>query len=213
MADNPPNSKPKRRAVNVGAQQVAVIYAKALLGAAGTAGKTAEAVEELGAVSAVLDQFPQLEAVFASALIAPEEKSRLLDRLFGSKLSPLVLDALKVIGRHGRLDIVRAVEEQAAKLYDEMSGRVRVQLRTAAPLDDGQSRSMIAALERLFRGQPKLEPEVDPALIGGVLLRVGDTVYDGSVARQLDQVRQQMINRSVHAIQSRRNSFRHSGGD
>ena len=69
------------------------------------------------------------------------------------------------------------------------------------------------SLRRILGGEPQVHPTVDPSLIGGVVLRVGDTVYDGSVARQLDQVREQMINRSGHEIQSRRDRFRHSGGN
>jgi F-type H+-transporting ATPase subunit delta len=213
MADNKPQSKPKSRAVNVGAQRVAAIYAKAFLGAAESTGKAEALVDELGAVTEVLDQFPQLEAVFASALVSPQEKSQLLDRLFGAKLSAVLLDFLKVIARHGRLDIVRAVDQEVRSRFDELRGRVRVQLRTATRLDDAVSRRLFTSLEKLLGGQPRLEPEVDPALIGGVVLRVGDTVYDGSVARQLDQVRQQMINRSVHEIQSRRDRLRHTGGN
>src|SRR5262245_2174222 len=112
MADNTSNSKPKTRAVNVGAQRVASLYAKAFLGAAEKSGKTAEAVEELSSVSALLEQCPQLEAVLASALVAAEEKLQLLDRILGSKLSPLVLDFLKVVGRRDRLDLVRTIADE-----------------------------------------------------------------------------------------------------
>jgi F-type H+-transporting ATPase subunit delta len=80
-------------------------------------------------------------------------------------------------------------------------------------LDEVFSRNLAASLHKLLGGQPELEPSVDPQLIGGIVLRVGDTVYDGSVARQLAQVREQMINRSVHEIQSRRDRFRHPGGN
>src|SRR3970040_1913058 len=106
MADTSPSTRRKSRAVNVGAQKVAVVYAKAFLGAAEAAGTTDDLVEELGAVAAVLDEFPKLEALFASALVSAEEKSQLLERLFGSKVPGLLLDFLKVIARHGRLDIV-----------------------------------------------------------------------------------------------------------
>jgi F-type H+-transporting ATPase subunit delta len=207
------SQKPKSKAVNVGAQQVAAIYAKAFLGAAEKAGVSDALVEELAAVSDVLDQSPKLAAVFGSALIAHEEKSKLLDRLFGTRLSPLLLDFLKVISRHGRLDIVQAIEQEVSLLFDELRGRVRMQLSTATPLDDGLSRNLLDALRKLLGGEPKVESTVDPALIGGVVLHVGDTVYDGSVARQLRQVREQMINRSVHEIQSRRDRFRHPGGN
>ena len=156
---------------------------------------------------------PTLEAVFASALVSPDEKSQLLERLYGSRLSGTLLDFLKVVARHGRLDVMSDINELVGKLYDELRGRVRVQLRTATPVDDGLSRNLTASLTKLLGGEPKLESEVDAELIGGLMLRVGDTVYDGSVARQLAQVREQMINRSVHEIQSRRDSFRHSGGN
>ncbi len=213
MAESSPNAKRKSRAVNVGAQQVAAIYAKAFLGAAESLGQTDALVAELAAVSDSLGDFPQLEAVFASALVSPDEKSQLLERLYGSRLSGTLLDFLKVVARHGRLDVMSAINELVGKLYDELRGRVRVQLRTATPVDDGLSRSLTASLTKLLGGEPTLESEVDAELIGGLTLRVGDTVYDGSVARQLAQVREQMINRSVHEIQSRRDSFRHPGGD
>jgi F-type H+-transporting ATPase subunit delta len=214
MIDSPDSKKPKSRQVNVGALQVATIYAKAFLGAAEQAGKTDAAVQEFTAlVDSVLDVFPKLEAVLASALVSHDDKAKLIDRVFGSRLSPLVVDFLKVISRHGRLDVIRAIHHQVLELYDELRGRIRVQMSTATTVPDEVSTSLRAALQKLLGGDPSLEPAVDPALIGGIVLRVGDTVYDGSVARQLRQVRQQMINRSVHEIQSRRDRFRHSGGN
>ncbi|MEX2114394.1 MAG: ATP synthase F1 subunit delta [Pirellulales bacterium] len=213
MIDSAQPNKARSTVINVAAQQVATVYAKALLGAAEKAGQAEAAVEELAAVAETLVQFPKLEDVLSSALIDHEEKCQVLDRVFGSKVSSLVLDFLKVVSRHGRLDILRPVAQQSGLLYDELRGRVRVGLQTATPLADGQSQNLTAALRTLLGGEPLVEPTVDPALIGGVVLRVGDTVYDGSVARQLRQVREQMITRSIHEIQSGRDRFRHSGGN
>jgi F-type H+-transporting ATPase subunit delta len=201
------------KSVNVGAQRVAAVYAKALLGAAEKAGTTETVAAELGSVADALAQFPKFEEVLASALVSHEEKVQILDRTFGGKVSPLVLDFLKVLSQHGRLDVTQAVHSQFEQLYNEMRGRVPVSVHTAAPLDTAQSNALEASLRRILGGEPQMHPHVDPALIGGVVLRVGDTVYDGSVARQLAQVREQMINRSVHEIQSRRDRFRHSGGN
>src|SRR5262245_61828484 len=88
----------KSQAVNVGAQQVASIYAKAFLPAVEKFGQADGAVVELETiVSQALDPSPQLEQVFASALVAPEEKEKLLERLFGQRVSGVVLDFLKVV--------------------------------------------------------------------------------------------------------------------
>jgi F-type H+-transporting ATPase subunit delta len=205
--------KQESKAFSVAAQRVAAIYAKAFLGAAENAGQTDAMVEELDAVAATLERYPKLEEVLGSVLVAAEEKTQALDRIFGGKLSLLVLDFLKVMAQHGRLEIVRAVRQEVQKLYDELRGRVRVELRTATPLEDGLARNLESTLRTLLGGEPQVDGAVDPSLIGGIVLRVGDTVYDGSVARQLHQVRQQMITRSIHEIQSRRDRFRHSGGN
>ena len=92
-----------------------------------------------------------------------------------------------------------------------MQGQSRVRLTTAAAVD--RSRSSNCRRLAASRGRrPILETVVDPALIGGAVLRIGDTVYDGSVANQLQSIRQQMIDRSVHEIQSRRDRFRYPAG-
>ncbi len=212
MIDSP---KPagKSEAVNVGAQRVAAIYAKAFVDAAEKAAKSDALVEELAAVADLLAGQPQLAAVLGSALVSHDEKSQILDRVFGSRVAPMLLDFLKVVSRHGRLDIVQTIAVEVVKLFDELRGRIRVRMATATPVVDGLAKSLASSLEKLFGGRPEIEPTVDPELIGGVVVRVGDTVYDGSLARQLDQVCQQMITRSVHEIQSRRDRFRHPGGN
>lgn len=213
MIESAHNEK-KQPAVNVGAQQVAALYAKALLAAAEKKGQSEALVEELAAiVREVLDREPKLEAIFASALISAEEKSQVLDRLFANRVSPLVLDGLKVIASHGRLDILRTIEQEASRQYDLLRGRIRVNVETATPLEDGAAGNLSTSLAKLLGGEPKVAASVDPALIGGVVLRVGDTVYDGSVARQLRQAREHMITRSVHEIQSRRDRFRSASGN
>ncbi len=124
-----------------------------------------------------------------------------------------MLDFLKVVARHGRLDIVPAIQQQAQAFFDELRGRVRVELQTATPVEDGLSKNLEQSLRKLLGGEPLVEGSVNPDLIGGIVLRVGDTVYDGSVARQLRQVREQMITRSIHEIQSRRDRFGNPSGN
>jgi F-type H+-transporting ATPase subunit delta len=206
-------NKDNSRFVNVGAQRVAAVYAKGFLGATEKAGTTDALVAELESVCDLLAENPELEALLGSGLISHEEKAGVLDRIFQDRVAPLVLDFLKVLSQHGRLDVTRAVGQEVQKLYDELRGRVRVEMRTATPIDEALARNVEASLRTLLTGEPQVYAAVDPALIGGILLRVGDTVYDGSVARQLRQAREQMINRSIHEIQSRRDRFRHSGGN
>lgn len=193
-----------------GTEQIAVVYAKALIGAAEKAGATDALVEEFESLLLdVLDGQPRLEAVLASALISPEEKSALLDRLLAGKASGLLLNFLKVVARRGRLDCLRAIYRQTRLLFDKLRGRVAVQFTTAAPLDAAALARVADGLRAKLGGSPLITHTLRPEIIGGAVLRVGDTIYDGSVANQLENLRQQMIDRSVHEIQSRRDRLGH----
>ena len=199
---------------DVGSEAVAEVYAEALLGAAEKAGLTAALVEEFdGLVADVLDRFPKLETVLASRLVSHEEKVGILDRVFGEQLSELLLNFLKVVSRHQRLDLVRPILRETHELYDRMRGRVRVRLTTATPVPDDMADRVAGGLRKLLDGEPIHERAIDPDLIGGVVVHVGDTVYDGSIANRLKILRKQMIDRSAHEIQSRRDRFRYPARD
>jgi F-type H+-transporting ATPase subunit delta len=193
---------------------VAQVYAKALIEAAEASGQTDAVVEQLDSlVDDVLDQHADLETLFASALVSEEEKTSILDRVFGAQALPLVLNFLKVLARRERLDCVRAVQQQARKIYNEMRGHVAVQVRTAAPIDSNIERLISDGVKEELGLTAQLETTTEPELIGGVVLRIGDKVFDGSVATQLRRARGEMIRRSIHEIQSGRDRFSYPEGN
>ena len=158
--------------------------------------------------------FPSSKRCSPRRWFRPEEKSQMLDRLFGSKLSPTGA-RFSQSGRAARPARHRAGRSSRKSRNSTTSCAAGCACNCARPRR--WTTAFRGACGRRWRNflaaSPSCDPTVDPALIGGIVLRVGDTVYDGSVARQLDQVREQMINRSVHEIQSRRDRFRHSGGN
>jgi len=193
---------------DAGSGRIADVYAHALLGAAEKAGGAGAALSDLDWIFGELFvQSPKLEAILASPMIGLDEKSALLDRLFAGRVAPVLLDFLKVVARRGRLDCLRVIGQRAHMLYEEMRGQVRVQVTTATPVDPNQLGEIAKTLAATLGLTPILETVVDPQLIGGAVLRIADTVYDGSVANQLQSFRQRLIDRSVHEIQSRRDSF------
>lgn len=205
---------------DVSKEKIASVYAEAFFAAAGQNGGAEPRVNELEEfVSDVLDTFPKYESVLASGLVSPEEKCELLDRAFGrtednspegvqSGLTPLTLNFLKVLAKHGRLDCLRVIVRSLRTLHEKSLGRVRVTVTTPAPITDDLAQRLLVGIAPLAGGDPILETRVDPELIGGVVVRVGDTVYDASILTQLKNLREQLIQRSTHEIQSRRDRFR-----
>jgi len=196
----------------VGMERIASVYAEAFLGAAGKDGPIDARIEEFDSLVAdVLDRFPALESVLGSGLVAHDQKVGMIDRLLGAQASLHLLRFLKVVSRHGRLDSLRAIHGEVHRGYERMHGRVRVRVTTATAVDDAMAERIAQSLRGILKGAPLVERIVDPDVLGGVVVRVGDTIYDASVANQLENLRQQIIDRSAHEIQSRRDRFRYPG--
>lgn len=205
-ADTAAPEKSSENAAERSAARVGEVFAKGLIGAAG---KDADlVVAELDAiVNELLGKVPAFEQTLSSASISAEQKTQLLDKVLGGKISPVLLNFLKVLVEHGRGAALRPVQRAAHDLLDTLHRRVRVQVTTATVLDDASAQKLVEPLRRMTGGEPVLERLVDPKLIGGVVFRIGDTVFDGSVATQLERMRTQLLNRSVHEIQSGRDRF------
>jgi F-type H+-transporting ATPase subunit delta len=199
---------------DVGVEHIAEVYAKAFLDAAENAGQTTALLEEFDSLVAdLLDPNPKFEAVICSTMISHDEIAGVLDRVLGGRASPLLLNFLKVLSQHRRLDCLRQIHRRLHALYDVLQNRVSVRLTTAEPLSAELASRIRIALRGKLKGEPVLDLAVDPKLIGGAVLRLGDTVYDSSIANQLQIIRQQMMDRSAHEIQSRRNRFRNPAGN
>ena len=173
--------------LDTGAEQLGRTYARALLGAAQNAGIADKIIEQLGSV---VDEYmavsPPLRAAFASPQIDDNEKIKVIDRLFGDGFDPLLVKFLKVMAGRGRLAHVDAVRAAADAIHDEMLGRLVATVETAVPLDDALRSNIEEQLGSIMQKQVRLSESVDPELIGGMVIRVGDRVFDSSVSNRLD---------------------------
>jgi len=193
---------------DVSAQRIARVYAEALLNAAEKRGQVEGVLDDLEAlVRDVFQREPQLEAILASGAIGRGHKRRLIERAFAGRADDVFITFLLVLNEHERLDLVRPILVAARALRDERAQKVRVEVQSAVPLPDDQRERLRQQLQARLRKQPILETRIDPDLIAGVVVRVGDWVYDASVRTQFSKIRNQLIERSSHEIQSGRDRF------
>lgn len=189
MADSEHSS-----ALDTGRQYLGTVYAKALIAAAESAGNTEAVLEELDAfVNEVLNKVPKLEAVLSSPRVPFESKERTLDRSLGKSMSPQLLNFLKVLTRRGRFDCLRAVRQSAHDMFNKLRGRIEVHLTTAEPLDSATRDLVLLKLKSSLKSEIDLKTYVDRDLLGGLVIRLGDTVYDGSLANQLARLRNDLV--------------------
>jgi len=191
--------------LDIGAARIARVYAQAIVEAADSKHCRDELLAELDSLVAdVLPRVPRARAVLESPQVPAEQKVALLGRLAAGRMLPTTMHALQVLARHGRLGILAEVAAAARQVADELTGRAQAIFTTAVPLavaEQGRLAEDVAAA----LGRP-LAPTfiVDPGIIGGLVVRVGDTVYDQSIATGLARLGGNLHRRTVHEIQHRR---------
>jgi F-type H+-transporting ATPase subunit delta len=171
--------------------------------------------------SALLDELDELVADvfvanrrFASMLGSPalsvKDKDRILSETFGGRASDTLAKFLRVLNQHDRLDLLGPVSRKAREILDRRLNRRPVSVRSAVALDDSQQSALRDRLAAMLGATPVLSLAVDPSLIGGLVIQVGDDVYDASVKSRLEKLRQGLIEGKTHEISSRRDHFSHS---
>lgn len=194
-------------------QQLGTVYAKGLLGAIASSPDPRAILDEFRAIiEEVLTKHPALQSIFGSLRVSPQDKAGIIDRVFGGRVHPDLVKFLHVVGDHGRLDCLRDIYRAARRLFNEAQGIVEVQLTTANPLDDALRDRIRSALAANLQRDVELITRVDSRLIGGMIVRVGDKVYDASVVQQLAAMRKSAVEKAVQQMKDSADRFVVSAG-
>ena len=168
-------------------------YANALTEAAEAQNIHAAVAEELRALTALVRENADLRAVFASPAIQVEEKAKVLEAVIErARPLPLVANFLRVLLRNNRLHHLEGIERAFAEELDRRLGVVIADVTTAAPVTDSERALLESRLTTLTEKKVRLNFATDPALIGGVVTRIGSVIYDGSIRTKLDSIRRRM---------------------
>jgi len=164
-------------------------YARALHEQA-RANDTVSAIDDdMDALHETLEASSELVRFFQSPIISQERKGRVVTALFSEQMNPLTLNLLHLLVKKKREELVHEVAQAYRAIRDAEEGRVEANAQVAHALEDAGRDQLTAALEGLLGKSVRLTVTQNPDLIGGVVVRVGDTVYDRSVRRQLNALR------------------------
>ena len=144
--------------------------------------------------SSLLSSQTQMRQLFENPTIAAERRKEVF-KVIADSLSyeSYVRNFINLLIERNRLDLLADIIVAYQKLLDEKLGIVRARVTSAGPLDAAQQRDIAARLEQVTGKHVRVELSVDPALIGGVVARVGSTIYDGSIRQQLQVFKQRLI--------------------
>ncbi len=165
-------------------------YSTALLEVAKAEGTLDRVADELFRFARAVERNEQLRETLTNSLLPAELRQSIVEDILGTRASPLTTALVSFVVGAGRArDLVpiidRVVERNAAEEQKQVA-----EVRSAIPLDDDQQSRLARALASALGKQVEVKVVVDPAVMGGLVARVGDTIIDGSVRHRLDQLRE-----------------------
>jgi F-type H+-transporting ATPase subunit delta len=167
-------------------------YATALYEEADATGVLADVDDDVQMLRRSLESNRELARFFKSPVIPKEKKDTIIQELLNERVSELLVRFLRLLVRKDRETLTKAILDQYQSLRDEHKGIVEAAVTVAHPLADEDREALVEVLEEKTGKDIRLQLEEDPDLIGGLVIRVGDRVFDGSVRNQLNALRDRL---------------------
>ncbi len=169
-------------------------YALALVDFVADVTSLAEVAEELREITRLVRQTPGCREFFAGAMMNREQRKAMVERIFAGRVSKTLEKLLGVMAVNGRVGLIETVSWELEKIIAQRAGRIDVSVTAAVELSEKELQQLRQILAEALGAEPILHTAVDEELIGGLVVKVGDTVYDGSVVGELDRMIESMTN-------------------
>src|SRR6184192_4154619 len=169
---------------------VATRYAKSLIDLAVEQKSLEETKKDMVFFSQTLKANYQLQAVLANPIVGHGKKIKILEAIFGDKVSKLTDSFFKIMINKSRSEILYATSKEFINQYNVIKHIIRAYVTSATPLSEENKKKIVAELEAATKGTIELHTKVDPKLIGGFVLKVGDMQADTSISTSLNKLKQ-----------------------
>lgn len=178
-------------------ETVARNYAEALFESALNHGATEEFGEAIETVSVLVDEHPDFRLFLETPRVDAADKKKVVREVFGDRLPSQVVNFVLLTIDKRRQRILREIAREYMDLVDEHLDRAHVEVAVARPLDDATTNEIGQRLSAMLGKTAIPHVRVQPELLGGIVVRSGDTIYDGSLRRRLERMRRQLMTPSA----------------
>ncbi len=176
-------------------ETIARRYSTALADVVSGQSETDTVKTELAMLGEMFQKNGDLQVVFSNPSIAHASKEKVLDALITkTKPSKTTSNFLKVLLQNGRLADIASINNRFAAVLEERSGVVSAEITSARELPTGERAEFEKNLEKITGKKVNISYEIDKDIIGGVITRIGSTVYDGSIKTKLENLKEQLVN-------------------
>ncbi len=176
---------------------VASRYAKSLIDLAQEQGHLDAVKADMDGVIAVLKSNSELQAILKNPIMSGDKKRNILAALFEGKINPTILSFFYILVNKGRATILLDIAQEFIREYNEVKGIVKATVTSAVPLSKDNLVALQDAIAKEINATVVLSNPVDPSLIGGFIVRVGDRQIDASIEGKLNKLEKHFANRAV----------------
>ena len=180
--------------------ELADVYAAALFGLAEEAGRVAETRGELEELVRLEQQEPAFASFMRSDVINTDRRQASLESMFRNRLSDVVLNTLLVLNRHGRAGLLPALLRCYVVREEHAEGQIEVVATSAVELQPAQRAEIERWAAEASRKKPLVQYVVDPEVVGGLIVQIGDYRFDDSVRWHLHATRARLLERSNRGL-------------
>lgn len=173
--------------------RAAIRYAKAILETAVSAGKTVQVNDDMKSIVDSVSGSQELSEFLSSPIISSEVKMNALSEVFANVQSETKM-LFKLLQENKRFEILEPIASQFNRLFDEMNGVEVAKVTTAFPITPELETKVLAKIAEISNKKITIENIVDPSIIGGFVLRIGDKQYNASVANRLQELKREFSN-------------------
>lgn len=171
--------------------QVASRYAKSLIDLAGEQNAVESIRKDIELFLETCRENPQLQAILKNPIISLDKKANILDGLFVGKVHEMILSFFKIVIRKGRSEILFATAKEFISQYNILKNVVKATVTSASPLSQENIKQIEDVVKQSTKGEVILTSIVDPKLIGGFILKVGDKQFDTSISSKLNKLKKE----------------------
>lgn len=172
-------------------------YAKSLIDLANEQGCLDEVKNDIEQITSVLKSNSELQAVLKNPIIKTDKKFSILKALFGDIIRPEILSFFEIMVRKGRSDLIYSTTIEFVREYNEIRNIVHAEVVSASPMSTENLKAIQLQVSEQVKAKVILANKVDPSLIGGLIVKVGDRQVDVSLAGKLNKLERYLINQGV----------------
>ncbi len=168
-------------------------YASALLSAAIEGNFLEQIIQELQIIKEILHNSRDLVHVLQSPVVKSDKKIHILEEILRNSVGDKMLIFLKLVAKKNRAGLLPDIVDEFYSLLDEKQGVINVEITSAATLSEDQQAELVARLETYTGKKARPKMLINEAFIGGLTVKIGDTIFDNAISHQLQLLRKTLV--------------------